>query len=112
VSQLDSELREWRESVFVQLVSDGEVRQAASTDLHVELSDLEAARPYLRKCLVNMSTAELEHIQPQMAALPWARGALGQAQYRRRRGKRKRHPRGERQQHHRGAGSASEQDDP
>lgn len=90
---------EWYAACFAELVSEPEVRRAAqieiaklmqSSGVTLHNADLEAARPYLRRCVENMSTMELESLGAESAGALWARGALGAARYRQRQGKRRR----------------------
>jgi hypothetical protein len=83
--------REWRESLFAGIVSDRKVRSRVHAHISmmyeagdpvVTPADLMAARHYLRKCMTNMTSVELEiKTEDDLAAL-WARGAVGAAKYR------------------------------
>jgi hypothetical protein len=85
--------REWKASVYEQFVADAGVKRRAWTlaenargedDPEVTLLDVECARPYLRKCLTNMSVNELADLGAEGAAALWARGAIGACRYRHR----------------------------
>jgi len=97
------DLEQWREACFAEIVTRPEVRRAAhleagrlgaTSGITLQAADIEAARPYLRRCLQNMSVAELETLPADSAGALWARGALGAARYRQRQGKRRRPRRG------------------
>ncbi len=99
MSRPESKDREWFEVSFAQLVSDTDVRRAArlelarlaaGSDLNPQQADIEGARNYFKKCVFNMSTAELQALSADEAGALWARGALGAARFRRDGGKRKR----------------------
>lgn len=96
MTRTDSQLREWYAACFAELISQPEVRRAAQLELArlaaggtitPHTADLEAARPYLKKCVENMSAMELENISAESAGALWPRGALGAARYRERQGK-------------------------
>ena len=91
MSRPDSADREWFEASFAQLVSNTDVRRAtrleltrlaAGTDLSPQQADIEGARNYFKKCILNMSTAELQALSADEAGALWARGALGAARFR------------------------------
>ena len=46
------------------------------------LSDVHAARRYLRRCILNMSFGEVRGLSPDAAASLWARGTDGARRYR------------------------------
>jgi hypothetical protein len=93
------DVAEWYELAFVDVVSDPNVRALARRDAtrlaspegpFPEAADFEAARPYLRKCMDNMSVAELEELTDEQAAALWARGACGAARFRKQGGRHER----------------------
>ncbi|HKY36579.1 MAG TPA: hypothetical protein VJN18_11605 [Polyangiaceae bacterium] len=57
-------------------------RLMADGSLLVSSADIEAARPYLRRCVLNMTVYEVESITAEAAGALWARGAVGAARYR------------------------------
>jgi hypothetical protein len=94
-----SEMEDWYLACSAEILARTDVRRAAqaevarlsaSNSIELHNSDIEAARPYLKKCLRNMSPMELETLTAEAAGALWARGALGAARYRQRQGKRKR----------------------
>ena len=98
MSRHDPNNREWYEASFAMLVSNDEVRRAArtemdrlaaGTDLSPQMSDLEGARNYFRKCIFNMPVVEVEALSATDAGALWARGAFGAARFRRDGAKRK-----------------------
>lgn len=93
MTRADPDLDTWYESCFAELVTRPEVRRSAqleaarlgaSSGITPQAADLEAARPYLKRCLRNMSVVELENLSAGSAGALWARGALGAARYRQR----------------------------
>jgi hypothetical protein len=89
--QPEPEDREWYDKYYEAAVANAEVRSSTMVcaarmrsvdDPEIQPSDVLASRAYLRKCMTNMSMAELAtKSYPELAAL-WARGALGAARYR------------------------------
>lgn len=91
MSRSENATREWYETSFAELVSNADVRRAArlemvrladGSDVIPLQSDLEAARNYLKKCVMNMSPVELQVLSAEEAGALWARGALGAARFR------------------------------
>ncbi|GMV17475.1 MAG: hypothetical protein AMXMBFR56_56990 [Polyangiaceae bacterium] len=85
---------EWKLAAYAEATADETVRQlawsianAARTAEDPELSamDLQAARRYLRACMLRATAAEISAMQRQDLAALWARGLLGAARYRSRR---------------------------
>ena len=89
------EEQEFRESCFDEAVGSDYVRARvlvhvsfmAGPDDAVAHADLEASRPYLRRCMDRMSYTELMQKSPDALASLWARGALGASRYRQRGGR-------------------------
>jgi len=89
--QPEREDGEWYDKYYEQIVANEEVRSSTRLcatrmrsfdDPEIQPSDVLASRAYLRKCMNNMSMAELaSKSDPELAAL-WASGALGAARYR------------------------------
>lgn len=112
-----SDSAEWLSSVFAEVISHPDTRQIARIEAQrlvgpdespPQAADFEAARPYLRKCLENMSAPELSQLTYAAAAALWARGAVGAARYRERMGRTPRE-RSFRRRHRRLGGSHVEQ---
>jgi hypothetical protein len=88
-----SKSKEWVTTVYEALVADPKVQERVwkqledartedeSSVLHM---DVMAARRYLQTCLLAMSDAEVRHLTANDVAGLWARGAIGAANYRRR----------------------------
>lgn len=83
--------REWKQSMYEQAVSDPNFKSLAwqmaerlvgADDPELGAGDVEAARRYLRACMLNMSVYELQTVTTQELAGLLARGALGAARYR------------------------------
>jgi len=86
-----AEDRAWKEARFEEIVGSDSVRarirahvsqMAEPGDPPVAVSDVVAARNYLRRCLDNMSVNELAGKSDDEIASLWARGAIGAARYR------------------------------
>lgn len=86
-----NEDREWRMSVYENLVADRRVQAIAMRiaeasrepgDPDVNLGDTAAARRYLLRCVMRMSIAELANIDVATAGGLWGRGAIGAARWR------------------------------
>ena len=83
--------REWKETVYIGLVTDGAVRAHAwnsAQAMHgdnepaLQLADLEIARTYLKKCVTRMSVTEIKASGDETFAALWAKGTVGAAKYR------------------------------
>jgi hypothetical protein len=89
----DTDTRDWKESVYDQVVSDPRVQDTAwqiAESTHdgegtLSVADIQAARRYLHACIIRMSVTELGNMKPHEFAGLWARGALGALDYRLRR---------------------------
>lgn len=99
MKRADPDQQTWRDTCFAEIVTRPEVRRFAQIESArlgsasgtvPQAADIEAARPYLRRCLENMSVIELENLSAESAGALWARGALGAAKYRQRQGKTRR----------------------
>lgn len=91
VNKSSNEDREWRMSVYENLVADRRVQAIAMQiaeasrepgDPEVNLGDTAAARRYLLRCVMRMSIAELANIDVATAGGLWGRGAIGAARWR------------------------------
>lgn len=87
--------REWKQAMYERAISDPQLKMLAwkmaesmTTDGGPPLGagDLEAARRYLRVCMMNMTTYELQTATNAELAGLLARGTLGAARYRAGRG--------------------------
>jgi hypothetical protein len=84
--------RDWKLAVFEDVVAEQAVQERAwalangmhEPSIHPTLSytDLQAARRYLRQCVLNASVAELQGMTERDFAALWARGAIGACVYR------------------------------
>jgi hypothetical protein len=81
----------WYQTIYERLVCDSTTQRRAleyaigmrrDADPELSLSDVHAARAYLRACMFNMTPTELHAKKPDELAALWGRGALGAARYR------------------------------
>lgn len=94
MSNTNSEDREWRISVYENLIADPRVQAIAMQvaessrgpgDPEVNLGDTAAARKYLLRCVMNMTVVEVASLDVATAGGLWGRGAIGAARWRARR---------------------------
>lgn len=92
---MDDDEREWKQAMYERAVSDSKIKGLAwqmaerlvgAGDPELGAGDLEAARRYLRVCMLNMSVYELQTVTTHELAGLLARGALGAARHRANRG--------------------------
>lgn len=87
----NNEELEWKQQMYENYVADPriqsltmEIAESLSRDggPTATLADTAAARRYLRKCVLNMTVAEISQLRIADVAGLWARGAAGAAQWR------------------------------
>lgn len=92
---MDNDEREWKQAMYERAVADQQLKSLAwhmaqslggPGDPALGAGDLEAARRYLRVCVLNMSVYELQTVTNSELAGLLARGALGAARHRAGRG--------------------------
>jgi hypothetical protein len=91
MTKLDNEDREWRISVYENLIADPRVQAIAMQvaessrergDPEVNLGNTAAARKYLLRCIMNMTVVEVSTLDVATAGGLWGRGAIGAARWR------------------------------
>ncbi|MBI3206672.1 MAG: hypothetical protein HYZ29_34365 [Myxococcales bacterium] len=88
---MDDDEREWKQAMYERAVADPALKSLAWTIADnatagdappVNAGDMAAARRYLRACVLNMTSTELQGVTTNELAGLLARGALGAARHR------------------------------